>query len=232
MRYENYAWRGGREAVLRFGPDRGTTLLVMQPLFEEANRTRRTLVEVMRILGNEFGISSALPDLPGTGDSMVPTVEVRFDDWAEAIAACGAALPQPVLTLSIRGGALLDRFAGTAHRWRLSPQSGQRLLRDMLRSTALSSDFKVTEIEEQARATPTMLAGNLLHPDLFAALHDAEPDTGVSTRTVGIAGEAGTFDYEIAAVPLWRRAEPGEDPQLVAALTDELLSWVNRCVAS
>ena len=228
---DRYEWPGGREALLRFGPDRGPTLLILPPLFEEANRMRRCLVETMRMLGNDFGIATALPDLPGTGDSIVATVDARFKDWGSAISACSASLPQPCMTVAIRGGALLDGFADVQYRWRLSPISGRKLLRDMIRAVTISSEVKSVELEAQARIEPTMLAGNLIHPALFAALDAAVPIDDPHIRTVGTAGEAGEFDHQIAAAALWRRAEPGEDEELVNAMAEYIERWMHACVA-
>ncbi len=39
-RIDHYDWSGGREALLRFGPDTGPVVILALPLFEEANRTR------------------------------------------------------------------------------------------------------------------------------------------------------------------------------------------------
>ena len=100
---EDYAWRGGREAMLRLGPEDARLVLVLPPLFEEANRTRHFLAEVMRGLAIN-GIASILPDLPGVNDSPVATVDARLADWHAAIGA----LPAPALLLlpsvRVRGG--------------------------------------------------------------------------------------------------------------------------------
>ncbi len=67
---DHYDWPGGREAMLRFGPTNGPVMIVAPPLFEEANRTRAFVVTILRALA-ERGIASALPDLPGTGESLL-----------------------------------------------------------------------------------------------------------------------------------------------------------------
>lgn len=226
---ELYVWAGGAEAMLRTGPREVPTLLILGPLFEEANRMRRIVVATMRRLADDFGVASALPDLPGTGDSPIATVDARHADWEQAIGSVAALLPPPVLTVSIRGGALLDEAANPDHRWRLSPESGARLLRDMARSTAVSGGLKAGEVEARARAEPTMLAGNLIHPALFADLADRVPSAGTNVRTVRLDGDPGTADRHLSAQPPWRRAEPGDDPTLVSAMVDDILSWMRQC---
>ncbi len=230
MRIDRYAWRGGHENIVRMGPDRGPTLLMLSPLFEEANRTRRFLVEVMRGLA-ETGLGSALPDLPGTGDSLVPTVAARFDDWQDAVGQCAVALTGDVFTVAVRGGALLDHAAGAVARWRLSPETGARLLRDMIRSTAVSSGASVGDIEGRASCEPTMLAGNQLDPSMVAKLDQAVPHAGGPLRTLRLTGDNGSADAFLDGAPLWRRAEPGEDPALTSAVVDDIACWVKQCVA-
>lgn len=221
---DSYAWRGGREAMLGFGPEGAPLVLVLPPLFEEANRTRHFLVEVMRSLA-EHGIASILPDLPGTNDSPVATVDARFADWQEAIGS----LPVPVASISLRGGALLDGFAATGLHWRLSPETGARLLRDMIRATAMTAGVKAGEFEVVARTQPTALAGNLIHPDLFSALEAAIPATTGTIRTVRLEDEAGDAEARLSGTPLWRRAEPDHDPALAAAVAADITEWMTSC---
>jgi hypothetical protein len=228
---DSYAWRarentGFREAMLRFGPEDGPFALVLPPLFEEANRTRHFLVEVMRCLA-AMGIASILPDLPGTNDSPVATVEARFENWKAAVAG----LPVPVATVAVRGGALLDDAAATALHWRLAPENGARLLRDMLRATAITADTKLSDLEAAARAQPTALAGNLIHPELFVALEAAVPGEVGTVRTVRMEDDAGAADTYLPGAPLWRRVEPGHDPALADAVAADIAQWMTSCGA-
>ena len=219
---DSYAWRGeAREAVLRLGPLDGPMVLILPPLFEEANRTRFFLVEVMRGLAGH-GIVSLLPDLPGTNDSLVPTIDARLADWRDAVAA----LPVPIATVALRGGALLDDAARTDRHWRLAPEGGGRLLRDMIRATAITSRLKAAEIEASARTNPTTLAGSDLHPELFVALHSAAPVVGGAVRTARLDDDAAEADVRIMGTPLWRRAEPDHDPLMAEAMVADLTSWL------
>lgn len=231
MIHGEYAWsaggRSGREPLVRFGSVDWPTVLVIPPLFEEANRMRHVLVATMRTLADE-AIASVLPDLPGTGDSGVATIDARLDDWQAAVSAAASTLPAPRLTVAIRGGALLDDHAGADARWRLAPESGARVVRDLVRATALSSGRPEAAIQAMARAEPSRLAGNLLHPALFRALELAEPDTGADVRTARLDDRG---DVQLAGTPVWRRAEPGDDDLLVAAMADDISNWVRRCVA-
>ena len=71
-RIDHYDWSGGREALLRFGPDTGPVVILALPLFEEANRTRTFAVGLLRRLA-ERGIAGLLPDVPGQGLASRPT---------------------------------------------------------------------------------------------------------------------------------------------------------------
>jgi hypothetical protein len=212
--------------MLRFGPDHAPPVLVIPPLFEEANRARHFLIEIMRDLA-QHGIASILPDLPGTNDSLVATVDARFTHWGDAIGA----LPAPAMTVSLRGGALLDGFTATEFHWRLSPETGARLLRDMIRATAVTGNAKAGELEDAARTRPTPLAGNVIHPDLFSALEAKMPVMKGTIRTVRLEDEAGDADARLSGSPLWRRAEPDHDPVLASAVVADVARWMTSCGA-
>ena len=126
------------EHILRIAPA-GTpraTILIVPPLFEEANRTRRTLVLAMRALA-AGGFAAWLPDLPGQNESLVPLAHVDLDRWQEALAKVAAAVVGPVIMASVRGGALIDHQAQAAAWWRLAPVGGASLLRTLMRAQAL-----------------------------------------------------------------------------------------------
>jgi hypothetical protein len=210
-RIDCYDWPGGREAMLRFGPDAAPIVLAALPLFEEANRTRASLVAVLRRLA-ERGIGSALPDLPGAGESLVATEDATLAASREAFAAAARALPGPVHVVSWRGGALVDGAAVAASRWRLSPVSGAETLRDLRRV--------------QAAAGGQSFAGNRLSATILAELAAAEHLPG---WTVRLESDPRDADAKVPGRPLWRAAEPGTDPALEAALADDIAAWIVRC---
>ena len=212
-----YRWRGGTEMLLRHGGGLPVTVLILPALFEEANRMRRFTVSMMRGLA-DAGIGSILPDLPGTGESLTDMADVALSDWHDAVGAVAETLGKPLLTIAIRGGALLDSGADAG--WRLAPDTGQRLLRDMVRATALSSGLAPADLDRQARGQPTMLAGHTHSPDFYAAFADAVPVEG-RYRTA-----------QLHEAKLWRAAEPGDDPAFVAAVVADIASWAKTCAKS
>jgi hypothetical protein len=210
-RTDHYHWAGGREAMLRFGPGDGPTVLAVAPLFEEANRTRASLVAVLRRLA-ERGVASALPDLPGAGESLLATEVATLAGWRAAFAAAARAVPGPVHVVGWRGGALIDAAAEVASRWRLSPVGGAETVRDLRRVQAASGG--------------DLFAGNRLSTAMLAELETAEHRPGRIVRLVTDPREA---DAKVPGRPLWRAAEPGTDPTLEAALAEDIAAWIGRC---
>lgn len=228
-----YRWRGGEEHSLAIEAG-GPTVLILPPFFAEANRTRRLLVDVMRMLAAE-DIGSLLPDLPGTGESLTPLPDIRLDDWCHAAAACAATIGRPFVTLALRGGALVDDISGSAGHLRVSPVDGAAILRDMFRArlAADREDGTATDkatLERLAGEDVIELAGNRLSPAMIEGLRDAVPAAPMPLRTLRLESEAASADARIAAAPLWRRAEPDEDPGLAAAIAVEAAHWARTCV--
>ncbi len=214
-RFDRYDWAGGREAMLRFGPDAGPRVVAVLPLFEEANRTRAFLVAMLRALAGR-GIGSILPDLPGTGESVVETRDLRLPDLRQAFAALVGTLDASVYAVTIRSGALVDCDASLAGRWRLAPQSGDDLLRDLSRIRAAST-----------MPDADGYAGNSLSEALLADLRDAVPYD--ASRTVRLEGDPRPADARYAGAPLWRRSEPGSDAALAEVLAADVAGWIATC---
>jgi hypothetical protein len=210
-RIDYYDCGCGREAMLRFGAEGGPTVLAALPLFEEANRTRASLIAVLRRLA-ERGVASALPDMPGAGESLVATETATLAGWREAFAAAARALPGPVHVVCWRGGALIDAEAVVASRWRMSPVSGAETVRDLRRVQAASGG--------------SLFAGNRLSETMLAELATAPYLPG---RTVRLGTDPRAADLKVTGRPLWRAAEPGTDPALEAALADDIVQWIALC---
>lgn len=231
LRYDSFAWRGGRERIARFDAD-GPRILIVPPFFEETNKTRRLLVETMRLFLKN-GIGSALPDLPGMLESMTDFTTVTWDDWRGAIDAAAAGVGATHIA-SIRGGALLDDIADLP-RWRLAPVEGPALLRDLVRvKLASAREAGVTttaaEVERDALAGSASIAGYAFGTGFLAAMRDAQLSSRPA-RTVRLATDALPADIKVEGQPLWRRAEPGEDGALAQSIADDIAHWVATCAA-
>ena len=216
---DRYDWPGGHEALWRFGPDTGPVVLLLLPPFEEANRTRTFAVGLLRALAVR-GIASILPDLPGQGESLLPTEATTLADWRAAVTALVAAIDRPAIGASIRAGALLDCDADLAGRWQLAPQSGAALVRELGR-IAGRSDRSAATVD---------VAGNRIATTLLDELDTATPCEVHPRRVVRLGTDPKDADLRIDAAPLWRRAEPGDDPALADQLADDLAAWSRACV--
>ena len=233
-RIDHYDWSGGREALLRFGPDTGPVVILALPLFEEANRTRTFAVGLLRRLA-ERGIAGLLPDVPGQGESVVPLAGLSVPRMAEALTALThrcLANDRRAYAVGIRSGALLDTLAPCSGRWHLAPQDGDSLLRDLHRTwRAAGNDGDREAMMHGADAVE--VAGNVLSPDLLASLAAATPfdQPGTPRRVVRLSSDPAPADRHIDAAPLWRRVEPGDDPALADLLADDIAAWIAACEA-
>ncbi|WP_447756299.1 hypothetical protein [Sphingopyxis fribergensis] len=203
------------------------TILIVPPLFEEANRTRRTLVLAMRALAAE-GFAAVLPDLPGQNESLVPLIEVDLVRWQDALAAVASDIDGPTIIASFRGGGLIDHKAKVKAWWRLAPVGGASLLRTLMRAR-VSADREagvassLESLHDEARTAPLLLAGNRLSPAMMAQLGASEAQAVEPLRSVGLGADG------IAGTPLWLRAEPGEDAAMAEAIAADISAWSNTC---
>ncbi|WP_230481542.1 hypothetical protein [Sphingomonas sp. Leaf21] len=227
---DHYDWPGGREAMLRFGPAQGPVVLVALPFWEEANRMRSVAVAMLRRLA-DHGIGGALPDWPGTGESLVETERTSLMQWRDAHQAAAEALgDRRCYGVSIRGGALVDGFALLAGRWHLTPMTGEAVLRDVIRLRA-AAGLRGDDHGLFGAESPVRVAGNRVSPHFLAGLAGMvpfdEPDT--PRRVVRLGHDRAAADRVIDAVPPWRRAEPQDDPALATILAQDIASWIAAC---
>ena len=208
----------GNELWLRYGEDRPLQILLIEPLFEEANRCRRLLASVMRGL-EAAGIGTVLPCLPGTGESLTPVDGVRLSDWHEALNAVAAAV-NPTVIASLRGGSLLDGGLNAKGWWRLAPETGARIVRDLRRAKLAS-----------AEGGDALYAGHPLSEAFLADLEVTLPAARTPLRTARLDSDRGEADIHLIGTPLWRRAEPGDDAALAEAIIVDLTDWTKQCAA-
>ncbi len=199
-------------------------MVLALPLLEEANRTRSFAVTLLRLLAAR-GIGGALPDLPGTGESLVATRDMTVLHLREAFEAAVEHVwaGRRVFSVAIRSGALLDTLATVAGRWHLAPQDGAELVREFARMASPEEAGPVVEV-----------AGNLLARSFIAELGGVaavEAEGMEAIRTVRLATDPRTADRKIAAQPLWRRSEPGSDSVLAELLAGDIAEWIAACGA-
>ncbi len=210
-----YEWTGGSEQWLHYGSGHQIQIVIIEPLFEEKNRCRRMINDIMRAL-DRSAIGSIMPDLPGTGESLTDIADVEFADWQAAIEAATNAC-DAIAIASFRGGALLDSF-GNLPVWRLAPETGARIIRDLRRTQRAG-----------ASGDDGSLAGHKLSPNMATAIERANFSEGSGVRTVRLTSDILPGDCHIEGTPLWRRAEPGDDLAMADAIAADLIDWVQLC---
>lgn len=221
---DHYDWAGGREAMLRFGPQTGPVVIAALPLFEEANRTRAFMVTILRALA-DHGIGSVLPDLPGQGESLVIWQDVTLDCWRDAFASAAHAVKATHST-AFRSGALI---AHDLPCWALAPQSGGEFARETRRLKLAGLPMGTKLPDDWLDADRLEIAGNVLSGSLLKALTAASPPP--PARTVRLEADARPADRKLAGRALWRSAEPDNDPLLAQTLADDIAQWVRACAA-
>ena len=232
----HYDWSGGREVMLRFGPDTGPVVIAAMPLLGEANRTRAFMVTILRALADR-GIAGALPDLPGSGDSLIQTEKVSLSDWQNGFVSAAQSLQSGDRTIhifAVRGGVLIDGQADVTSRYHFAPTPGANLVREMIRTRLAAAKECGEAFDPQSIAPPgppVELAGNLIDRKMIADLYASVPSTTGLVRTVRLKTDAQPADRKIAAAPLWRRAEPDNDVALAELLADDIAAWIAQCEA-
>jgi hypothetical protein len=220
----HYGFGGHKEYCLSFGSVTATrSILIVPPLFDEMNRVRRMLVEAMRALAAN-GARTLLPDLPGCNESAAELSAHTIGTWQDAVAAATTQLGATHIA-ALRGGTLIDHKA-LLPQWRLAPVKGSSLLKAMLRTRiAAEKERGNTVTAEQlmisAQSEPLELSGNMMSVAMLESLGNAEPELSGNSCEIGLADICGT--------PLWLRAEPGDAPEMSAAIAADLDRWSAQC---
>jgi hypothetical protein len=228
-----YSFSGNSEQYLHFGRKHPRQILIIPPFFEEMNRTRWLLLAAMRTL-DEARIGTILPDLPGQNESLVPDSGISIAMWGAALERLAAQSGVIIdMVAAFRSGALLDGAVDCARRWRMSPEDGPDLLRQLVR-TRLAADREAglstskALLMAQARHDSIELAGVEMSPALIQELENARLPVHDEVRTVRLEGSAAPADAYLSGKPLWRQSEPEEDHWLAQQIAADMASWVPR----
>jgi len=222
FRYERYAAPTGQEWMMVHGIG-APCVMLLPPLFGEANFTRALIVGVARRLATaDLGV--AIPDLPGTGESERRIEDIGWEDWRAAAAAAADhvahANGSPPHLIALRGGALIDDACIGASRFRFAAATGASLLRQMERAQAIGDRESG---RSRSPSTLVELTGYRLAPSLVDPLRAATP--------FAAAGALHDSTFAGPGAAPWRRAEPSNDAALAAQLASEVLDWIAQCGA-
>ncbi|OYW46262.1 MAG: hypothetical protein B7Z36_04970 [Novosphingobium sp. 12-63-9] len=198
------------ELAIAFDASRAARLLIVPPLFEEMNRTRRMLVETMRRL-DRLGIDSFLPDLPGCNESTQRFEAQSLYSWRAAMAQAAKHFGA-THALAMRGGALV--FPVALPGWVLEPVKGATILRQMVRARTIAAreagwSEDSAELLEAGRTEGLELAGYHVGAAMIAGLESARPED---------EGQREIRQSDLGGGALWLRSEPGESAEQADAL--------------
>ncbi|MDE2561641.1 MAG: hypothetical protein KGL48_05270 [Sphingomonadales bacterium] len=199
-----------REYALAIDRQRPLRLLVVPALFEEANRTRRMLAEMMRRL-DAAEIDSFLPDLPGCNESTQDFATQSLSAWRGAMEAAAREFAATHV-LAIRGGALVppDRLPGVVY----EPLKGQSILRQLIRARILAS----REAGRQEEGKGLVAEGKEHGLELAGYRCGALLIAGLESAVAQDEGRRVVCQAELPGAGLWLRSEPGESPGQSEAL--------------
>jgi hypothetical protein len=229
--FVDYEFAGRKELCLCSAPNASRRVLLVPPLFDEMNRMRKMLVDVMHALGSSE-ISSFLPDLPGTNESLVALEQVSLSDWRDALRAC-AEQHEISHIASFRAGTLAVAELKAARHWIFTPVKGATILRTMMR-TKVAADREsglstsLTDLAAEAKTGPLELAGNILGTDLFAQLNAADIPDMDNQRIIRLESDSKPADAHIPGSSLWLRAEPDDDPAMSSAIARDIAGWMGQ----
>ena len=216
-------WIGDIPAI-ETGSNKPRNIIILAPLFEEANKVRRTLALLLRHLA-AADLHAVMPDLPGMGEHPAHLETTTLSDLQDAVAKVAAALRSSGTVIGIasfRAGCLLDDAADVAAHWRFAPESGDRLVRTLMR----------TEDATQSDETHAFVSGQSVRRDLLDDLSAKPLSSPPLLRTVRLASDRADADLHVPGSPLWRHAEPGEDPALARLLAEDIVTWMRSCAVS
>ncbi|GAB5488657.1 MAG: hypothetical protein Pars2KO_22270 [Parasphingorhabdus sp.] len=226
----SYRFAGRDEYCLSAGTEHNVQVLLIPPLFDEMNRMRRMMVDVMRML-SERDVGTILPDLPGTNESLFPQEEASLEIWTTALKSCLGIHEKCTFIASFRGGCLIDDISDELPIWRLTPVKGKSLLRTMMR-TRIAADREIgitigmSDLSTKVKTETIELAGNIVARLMFEQLEEAAPKTPNSLRTARLHADSQPSDVKLDGNPLWLRAEPDEDTLLSQSIADDLKKWI------
>ena len=212
---------GVSEFAVSFDSGRTPRVLFVPALFDEANKMRRLMIEVMRKI-DTAGIDSFLPDLPGCHESPSQLCDQDLSHWREAIDAASTQF-SATHVFAVRGGCGLA--PAKLEGWHYAPVTGARVLRGLLRSRVIADREAGHHTTSEVLLSTGLeqglnLAGYELGQSMIAQLSDHK-ELGPS-RQVEISPD------EIGGAGLWLAAEPGENPEQVRALATAIITGSHR----
>ena len=194
-------------------------LLIIPPLFDDANRMRAQLVLLMHTL-RDIGISSVMPDLPGMNESLQPQAAQTLPAWRAAVSSATEHFGVS-RALFVRSACVLDNGAVSALHY--ATHDPAKLLRAMARAQSLAekeagNHRSPSEILDSARASGGTIAGWQIGRTMAQELCETAEVTNKAARPI--------THEEIGGRPLWLSNEGGVDERQAQVLAKVLAEWI------
>jgi len=227
--FVSYEFADRKELCLCISAQSSRRVMLVPPLFDEMNRMRKMLVDVMRSL-EALKVGSFLPDLPGTNESMTALDRVTLSDWQKSMQACAEQHGISHIA-SFRGGALAVTEIENANHWIFCPVKGATILRTMMRTKVAADresgrNTNLADLAAQAEVAPIELAGNIIGSELFMQLNAADIPDMPNQRIVRLESDSKPSDIHIPGSALWLRAEPDDDRTMSSAIAHDIADWI------
>lgn len=207
----------GEEMVLGFDRQRERRILLLAPLFDEANKFRRQIVEIARLL-DDRGVDAFVPDLPGCNESLDRHRHQTLAHWRE-VASLAAEHFTSTHVLAFRAGGWLA--PAELPGWLLAPPQPRQILRNLMRAHAIAlreagKSEAADVLMEKARSEGITIGGWALGADLVRELEDEEFSASGNHRIV--------VQDELGGPGLWLSSENHFDAAQADALVDIVTS--------
>ncbi|MEM9310406.1 MAG: hypothetical protein AAGA34_03090 [Pseudomonadota bacterium] len=205
------------ELLVSFDQSRAHRVLILPALFNEANALRRFTLSVMRAL-DASGVDSALPDLAGMNESLVPMRDQSLTRWRTQLGGLVESFGATQV-LAMRGGAMLA--PASLPGWRYAALDGPKLLATLLRARVVDareagrSETREALLEE-GRVMGLRLAGWDFGAKMVCELENEQLALASSHRAID--------QSRLGGPGLWLRAEPDEDEDQARALADIVIA--------
>jgi len=227
--FVSYEFADRKELCLCISARSSRRVMLVPPLFDEMNRMRKMLVDVMRLL-EPLEVGTFLPDLPGINESLTALKQLTLSDWQKSMQACAQQHGISHIA-SFRGGALAVNKIENANHWIFSPVKGATILRTMMRTRVAADresgrNTSLADLIGQADVAPIELAGNILGSKLFMQLNAADIPDMPNQRIVRLESDSKPGDIHIPGSALWLRAEPDDDRAMSSAIAHDIAEWI------
>ena len=186
-------------------------LLILPPLFDEANKLRRLLIGLAQRLSEQH-ITSVIPDLGGWNESLAAQGNQTLSGWKHAAQAAAVHF-NATHVLAVRTASILAPRSLPG--WVYAPAAPSQTLRTMARAQSLAaseagSPRSASDIVETAARYGGLFAGWDLGARMVRELREATDATSAAHEEIAHA--------QVGGSPPWLQSESSDSAKQAAAI--------------